>query len=197
MDEQSKKRIEELVKEEISIVPYDSAWPKMFEDEATFLRRKLPQNIVKRIEHFGSTAVPGLSAKPIVDILVEVSSLEETKKQIVPILEAEGYEYFWRPAFGDNVPPYYAWFIKRNAEGKRTHHIHMVEADSELWDRLYFRDYLRQFSAEAKHYDELKRMLVVEHSNDRVKYTEEKSDFILSLTKKAKEYYRLHNQRIT
>jgi GrpB-like predicted nucleotidyltransferase (UPF0157 family) len=96
-----------------------------------------------------------------------------------------------------SLAPYYAWFIKRNAEGKRTHHIHMVEADSELWDRLYFRDYLRQFSAEAKHYDELKRMLVVEHSNDRVKYTEEKSDFILSLTKKAKEYYRLHNQRIT
>jgi GrpB-like predicted nucleotidyltransferase (UPF0157 family) len=162
----------------------------MFEYEATFLRRKLPQNIVKRIEHFGSTAVIGLSAKPIIDILVEVSNLEETKKQIVPILEAEGYEYFWRPAFGDNGPPYYAWFIKRNAEGKRTHHIHMVEADSELWDRLYFRDYLRQFPAEAKHYDELKRKLSAEHQNNRVKYTEEKSSFILSVTQKAKEYYK-------
>ena len=166
---------------------------KMFEDEAAFLRRKLPQNIIKRIEHFGSTAVPGLSAKPIIDILVEVSSLEETKVQIVPILESEGYEYFWRPAFGDDDPPYYAWFIKRNSEGKRAHHIHMVEADSELWDRIYFRDYLRQFPAEAKRYDELKRKLSEQHSNDRVKYTEEKSGFIMSVTKKAKEYYKSQN----
>lgn len=188
-----KKRIQELVKEEISIIPYDLVWPKMFEDEAAFLLKKLPQNIVKRIEHFGSTAVPGLSAKPIIDILVEVSSLEETKKQIVPILEAEGYEYFWRPVFGDDDPPYYAWFIKRNSEGKRTHHIHMVEADSELWDRLYFREYLRQFPDVAKQYDNLKRKLSDKHANDRVKYTEEKSGFILSVTKKAKEYYRSQN----
>jgi GrpB-like predicted nucleotidyltransferase (UPF0157 family) len=134
-----------------------------------------------------------LSAKPIIDILVEVSSLEDTKKQIVPILDAEGYEYFWRPAFGNDGPPYYTWFIKRNSEGKRTHHIHMVEEDSELWDRLYFRDYLRQFPTEAKRYDELKRKLSEEYSNDRVKYTEEKSDFILSVTKKAKEYYESQN----
>lgn len=190
MEEKLKRRIEELVKEEIAIVPYDSNWPKMFEDEAAFLREKLPQNIVKKIEHFGSTAVPGLSAKPIIDILVEVTSLDETKKQIVLILEAEGYEYFWRPAFGDDGPPYYAWFIKRNSEGKRTHHIHMVEADSELWDRLYFRDYLRQFPDEAKQYDELKRLLSEKYPDDRVKYTREKSGFILSVTKKAMEYYK-------
>jgi len=186
-------RIKELVCEEVAIVQYNPAWPKLFEDEAAFLRWKLPQNLVKRIEHFGSTAVPGLSAKPIIDILVEVTSLEETKKQIVHLLEAEGYEYFWRPAFGDDGPPYYAWFIKRNSESKRTHHIHMVEADSELWDRLYFRDYLRQFPAEAKCYDELKKKLSEEYPNDRAKYTEEKSDFILLVTKKAKEYYKSQN----
>jgi GrpB-like predicted nucleotidyltransferase (UPF0157 family) len=193
MDEKLEKRIEELVREKITIVPYDPAWSKMFEDEAAFLRRKLPQNLVKRFEHFGSTAIPGLSAKPIIDILVEVMSLDETKKQIVPILEAEGYGYFWRPAFGNNGPPYYAWFIKRDSKGKRTHHIHMVEADSELWDRLYFRDYLRQFPAEAKQYDELKRKLSEQYPNDRVKYTEEKSGFILSVTKKASEYYKSQN----
>ena len=188
MDAKLRNRIEELVHEEVAIVQYDPAWPKMFEEEAAFLRWKLPQNLVKRIEHFGSTAVPGLSAKPIIDILVEVTSLDETKKQIVPLLEAEGYEYFWRPAFGDDGPPYYAWFIKRNSKCKRTHHIHMVEADSELWDRLYFRDYLRQFPAEAKCYDELKRKLSEEYPNDRPNYTKEKSEFILTVTKKAKEY---------
>ncbi len=186
MDKKLKKRIEELVREEIVIVPYNPAWPKVFEDEAVFLRSKLPQNLVKRIEHFGSTAVPGLSAKPIIDILVEVTSLEETKKQIVPILESEGYEYFWRPVHGNDGPPYYAWFIKRNSEGKRTHHIHMVEADSERWIDLCFRDCLRQFPAEAKKYAELKTKLANEYPNDRVKYTEEKSSFILSVTKKAR-----------
>lgn len=189
MDDIRKKRREELVREEVAIVPYNPAWPRMFEKEAAFLRSKLPLNIVKRIEHFGSTAVPGLSAKPIIDILVEVISLEDTRKQIVPILEAEGYEYFWRPAFGDDQPPFYAWFIKRNSEGKRTHHIHMVEADSELWARIYFRDYLRQFPAEAKRYNDLKRLLSEKYPNDRVKYTEDKSSFILTVTKKAKEYY--------
>ncbi|MBE0523038.1 MAG: GrpB family protein [Methanosarcinales archaeon] len=157
---------------------------------AAFLRRKLPHDLIKRIEHFGSTAVPGLSAKPIIDILVEVTSLEETKKQIVPILENEGYEYFWRPAFGDDGPPYYAWLIKRNSKSKRTHHIHMFEEDSELWDRLYFRDYLRQFPDKAKCYDELKINLSEKYPNDRIEYTEEKSDFILLITKKAKEYYK-------
>lgn len=184
-----RKRIEELVKEEISIVPYDSNWPEMFEKEASFLRNKLPHHLVKKIEHFGSTAVPGLSAKPIIDMLVEVTSLEETKKTIIPLLKAEGYEYFWRPAFGDNGPPYYAWFIKRDARGKRTHHIHMVEADSELWDRLYFRDYLRQYPREAKKYELLKRKLAAKYITDRVKYTKEKSEFILAITKKAKAYY--------
>ncbi len=193
MDDKTKKRIKELVREKVKIVLYDPTWLKMFDDEATFLRSKFPQGLIKRIEHFGSTAIPGLSAKPIIDILVEVSSLEETKKQIVPFLKAEGYEYFWRPAFGDDVPPYYAWFIKRNSKGKRTHHIHMVEADSELWDRLYFRDYLRQFPNEAKRYDKLKRSLSEKYTNDRVKYTKEKSDFILSVTKKAKKYYKLRD----
>jgi len=129
-----------------------------------------------------------LSAKPIIDILAEVGSLEETKTTIVPILQAAGYEYLWRPNI-DNQPPYYAWFIKRNQSGERTHHIHMVEADSELWDRLLFRDYLRQFSAEAHRYDQLKRSLSQLYHNDRVAYTREKREYISSITKKAKHFF--------
>jgi len=189
MDDNLRKRIEKVVKEEISIVPYDPIWPEMFKEESEFLRKKLPKKLIKRIEHFGSTAVPGLFAKPIIDILVEVTSLKKTKEEIVPILEPEEYEYFWRPAFGDSGPPYYAWFIKRNSKGKRTHHIHMVEADSQLWDRLYFRDYLKEFPQTAARYTKLKIELSKKHSKDRVKYTEEKSEFIIETTKKAKKYY--------
>ena len=160
----------------------------MFENESRFLWSKLPKSLIIRIEHFGSTAIPGLAAKPIIDILMEVSSLEETKKQIVPLLESEGYDYFWRPELFDG-PPMYAWFIKRDSEGKRTHHIHMVEADSKLWDRLYFRDYLREFPDEAERYGELKHSLSEKYPNDRVAYTKGKTDFIVSVAEKAKQYY--------
>ena len=189
MDDKLRRRIEKVTKERISIVPYCLSWPKMFRDEANFLRKKLPHDLIKRIEHFGSTAVPGLYAKPVIDILVEVTSLGKTKEEIVPIMKNEGYEYFWRPAFGDNMPPYYAWFIKRDSKGKRTHHIHMVEEDSELWDRIYFRDYLKEFPQTAERYNKLKIELSKKYSKDRVKYTEGKSEFIIKTTKKAKKYY--------
>ena len=92
MKKSLEQRIEEAIREEISIVPYNPVWPILFESEAIFLESKLPGSLVSRIEHFGSTAVPGLAAKPVIDILVQVGSLEETKKMIVPLLEAEGYE---------------------------------------------------------------------------------------------------------
>jgi GrpB-like predicted nucleotidyltransferase (UPF0157 family) len=133
--------------------------------------------------------VPGLAAKPVIDILVQVSSLEDTRIQIVPLLESEGYEYFWRT----DVLPAYAWFIKRDEEGKRTHHLHMVEADSKLWERLYFRDYLREFLEEARRYADLKQFLAQKFPNDRVAYTEGKSALVEALTETAKHYYGVLN----
>ena len=181
------QRIEEVVREEIRVVDYDPAWPGQFAEEEAFLWASLPENLVKRIEHFGSTAVPGLASKPVIDILVEVRSLEETQARIVPLLEADGYEYFWRPEF--EGPPYYAWFIKRNPSGERTHHLHMVEAGSNLWDRLYFRDYLREFPEEAERYAVLKRDLAEQFPHDRVRYTQRKSEYIRAVTAQAKEFY--------
>ena len=88
------QRIAEAIREEISITPYNPNWPLLFETEAAFLRAKIPGTLIRRIEHFGSTAVPGLAAKPIVDMLVEVTSLDDTQNLIVRLLEAEGYDYF-------------------------------------------------------------------------------------------------------
>lgn len=188
MDENLKQIIKELAREEIEIVEYNPSWQRLFEKEKSFLQTLLPVDILSRIEHFGSTAVPGLSAKPIIDILVEVKSLKETKKRIVPLLESHGYEYFWRPTIG-NDPPYYAWFIKRNSQGIRFYHIHMVEPDSDLWVRLLFRDYLRDFPAEAKRYDALKRSLSKRYAHDRIEYTKEKSVYIETVTNKAISHY--------
>jgi GrpB-like predicted nucleotidyltransferase (UPF0157 family) len=183
------ERLKRVTQENISIVPYNSGWPRLFEEEKRHLLECLPGELIKRIEHFGSTAVPNLAAKPVVDMLVEVTSLEETKKRIVPVLEGQGYDYFWRPTSGDNGPPFYAWFIKRDSAGLRTHHIHMVESDFEHWDRLLFRDYLIEWSDLAKEYEALKLSLAGDYPNDRIAYTKAKTEFIARVTQAAKEYY--------
>jgi len=122
-------------------------------------------------------------------MLVEVTSLDKTRKVIAPVLEDQGYDYFWRPTWGDSTPPFYAWFIKRDSNDNRTHHIHMVETDFEHWDRLLFRDYLIEHPDVAEKYGELKQRLSGIHHNNREAYTEAKTEFITGVTEKAKKYY--------
>ena len=186
------ERIRRVVQEEIAIVPYDPHWPEMFRQEKEHLLACLPHDLLRRIEHFGSTAVPGLAAKPVIDLLVEVTDLPATQTRIAPLLEAQGYDYFWRPTHGDDGPPFYAWFIKRDPQtGTRTHHIHMVEGHfHEHWDRLLFRDYLREHPEVAKAYANLKARLASTSPNDRVVYTRGKTEFVMQVTEQAKQHYR-------
>jgi len=172
------QRIARVVQEDVAVVPYDPQWPVLFQEEKERLRSCLPSELIGRIEHFGSTAVPGLAAKPIVDMLVEVTNLGEVKQRVVPILESRGYDYFWRPTWGDDTPPWYAWFIRRNTEGIRTHHIHMVESHFEHWGRLLFRDYLIKHRSIALEYQSLKMQLATAYPNDRKAYTKGKTEFI-------------------
>jgi GrpB-like predicted nucleotidyltransferase (UPF0157 family) len=182
-------RIHRVVQEDVAVVPYDPKWPILFLREKEHLLSCLPSDLIGRIEHFGSTAVPGLAAKPIIDMLVEVNDLEETRRQIVPILESQGYEYFWRPTWAGNIPPFYAWFIKRDSRGNRTHHIHMIESHFEHWDRLFFRDYLIEHPDLAEEYSHLKNRLAATYLHDRVAYTEGKTEFIVRVTEEAKRFY--------
>jgi GrpB-like predicted nucleotidyltransferase (UPF0157 family) len=174
------ERVLKVASEPVAIVPYDPQWPLRFEQERTHLRSCLPHDLIGRIEHFGSTAVPGLAAKPVIDMLIEVSDLGEARRRIAPILEAQGYEYFWRPTLGDDGPPFYAWLIKRDAaSGERTHHLHMVERTfHEHWERLRFRDYLIGHPEAARKYEDLKLELAKQHPDDRVSYTRGKTRFI-------------------
>jgi len=182
------ERIRRVTSEPVELVEYDPVWPIMFEDEKHHLLDILPHGIIVRVEHFGSTAVPGLAAKPIIDMLVEVTDLRVVREQVAPLLEAEGYEYFWRPTFGEGGEPFCAWFIKRDPEtGRRTHHIHMVEADfSAHWDRLLFRDHLIAHPDVAAQYGALKRDLAAALSQDRVRYTAAKTEFIERVTAEAR-----------
>jgi GrpB-like predicted nucleotidyltransferase (UPF0157 family) len=123
-------------------------------------------------------------------MLVEVTSLRVARTKIVPILEAQGYDYFWRPSFGDDIPPWYAFFIRRDRRGMRTHHIHMVtqrRTFREHWERLLFRDYLIAHPKIAHAYGQLKMELAAAHPNDRVAYTEAKTAFIQRISAKAKK----------
>lgn len=170
-------RIAELTREHLSIVPYNDAWPAMYQMEEERLQRALPIGLVKRIEHIGSTAVPGMCSKPIIDIQVEVTDLDHVKRDVVPIMEDMGYEFIWRPSIGEEAP-FYAWFIKRDPAGHRTHHVHMVEPDPASTDRIRFRDMLRNDPELAARYEALKRELAKVHSGDRAAYTVSKSPFI-------------------
>ena len=168
--------------DEVVIVEYDRNWKKLFIEEAALIKKVSDTDLITRIEHFGSTAVPNLAAKPIIDLLVEVVSLKQAKKIAISPLESLGYAY-WQ----DNPDLKRMFFVKGlPPNSPRTHHIHMVESDSILWERLLFRDYLRQHPDEAEKYARLKHQLAIHFTNDREAYTQGKTEYIKLITDKAK-----------
>ena len=169
--------------DEVIIVEYNPRWVFLFEQEAEHIRTVLDGNLISRIEHFGSTAVPGLASKPIIDLLVGVRSLSKAKEVAVPQLEHLGYAYW-----SDNPAPQQMFFVKGlPPNSPRTHHIHMVEPNSVLWERLLFRDYLRKHSDEAIRYAQLKRRLAQRFSSDREAYTSGKAEYVESIMQKARK----------
>ena len=173
--------------DEIVIVESNPNWTLLFAQEAARIRA-LDENFITRIEHFGSTAVPGLAAKPIIDLLVGVRSLVEARGMISR-LETLGYAYWF-----DNPDPQRMFFVKGlPPKGPRTYHIHMVEPDSALWERLLFRDYLCTHPDEAARYAQLKRHLAQRFSTDREGYTSGKAEYIQSVMQKARQSANLVN----
>lgn len=155
----------------IEIVPYDGSWLARFADEREELMKVLRPWLRGPIEHVGSTAVPGMAAKPVIDIMAGVETLEASRAAI-PRLEASGYCY----------APYKAevehWFCKPSP-ALRTHHLHLVPVHSPRWaDCLRFRDALRADAELARAYAALKLDLAGRFRNDREAYTEAKAPFI-------------------
>jgi len=168
--------------DEINIVEYDPQWQTLFAQEAERIWHALGNNLVVEVEHIGSTAVPGMAAKPVIDIMVGVYSLIDAKST-VPILESLGYVY-WR----ENPHPGRMFFVKGMPPyGKqRTHHVHIVEVKSEFWERKLFCDYLRRHPEEAKRYEALKRDLAASFRSDREAYTNGKNEYIRAVMSKAR-----------
>jgi GrpB-like predicted nucleotidyltransferase (UPF0157 family) len=160
--------------DEIFIVEYNPRWLLMFQEEAARVYRVLEQDLIICIEHIGSTAVQNLAAKPIIDILVVVRSLEQAKQIAVSPLEELGYAYW-----SDNPDSQRMFFVKGlPPRSPRTHHIHIIESESILQERLLFRDYLRKHPDEALRYAELKRHLARKFATDREAYTNGKTDYV-------------------
>lgn len=135
-------------------VEYDPHWPTDFQEEKAKILRVIGDKIMA-IEHYGSTAVPGLAAKPILDILIAIHHLDGAKECIEPLKQL-GYEY--RPIEEVLTPG--TRYFRKGPSGANSHHIRMVEADSDLWNRyLLFRDYLRDHPDEVKKYALLKMEL--------------------------------------
>jgi GrpB-like predicted nucleotidyltransferase (UPF0157 family) len=167
----------------IVVVPYDEAWPSLFEEERARIERAIGP-WVEEIEHVGSTAVLGLAAKPIIDVMVGVKSLEDSPT-LVERLVGIGYEYV--PEF-EQVFPFRRYFRKMR-EGRRTHQIHLVErSNAEWWDRhLLFRDYLREHPEVVEEYARLKYELSDRFGEDREAYTDAKTCFISQVVRRVQE----------
>jgi GrpB-like predicted nucleotidyltransferase (UPF0157 family) len=155
----------------IHVVAYDSAWPALFRREQSLLQRALGDWVSGPIEHVGSTAIPGLVAKPVIDIMAGVESLAASEGAIAAASRL-GYAYF--PYKSDVMH----WFCKPSP-AFRTHHLHLVPFNSPAWrDSLAFRDTLRANPDIAAEYAALKLRLAKEYEFDREAYTEAKGPFI-------------------
>jgi GrpB-like predicted nucleotidyltransferase (UPF0157 family) len=157
--------------EPIYLTSYDEAWPRQFEEERVRLARVLGPWLEGPIEHIGSTAVPGLAAKPVIDIMAGVRDLPssfDARTALVPL----DYVYF------PYRPDVMHWFCKPSP-ARRTHHLHLVPVQSALWaERLIFRDYLRSSPAAAAEYAALKTSLAAQYEFDREAYTNAKGAFV-------------------
>jgi GrpB-like predicted nucleotidyltransferase (UPF0157 family) len=164
--------------EPVRVVPYDPAWPSRFESECAALQGAIGEWVVGGIHHVGSTAVPGLAAKPVIDILVGVHDLPSSRACFDPLAEL-AYRY----------APYRVqemhWFCKPDPR-RRTHHLHLVPLDSHRYRaELAFRDHLRAHPDEAGEYATLKRELAGRFESDREAYTAAKATFIEGVVSRA------------
>ena len=163
------------------IVDYDPTWPELFQQEKARLLAAIGDHI-ETIEHIGSTSVPGLAAKPVIDIMIGVRDLAKVEQPCIAAIVDLGYEYV--PDYEDEMPDR-RYFRKSDASGMRTHHLHLWPVDHPDYERhLVFRDYLRTHPDEAAAYEAVKRDLITQH-DDGNDYAGAKSVFVLPCEKRA------------
>ncbi len=170
----------------VVIVDYDARWPLLYEEEKRRILR-VTYGLIVAIEHIGSTAVIGLGAKPIIDIMAGLNSLDDAEKCIAP-LEGIGYEFVPK----NDLPERH--FFRKGAWRAGTHHLHLVEQGSAFWEwHILFRDFLRASPDEAARYEKLKRELESKFGLRRDEYCEAKTPFIKEVIRKARNKSAVHS----
>jgi GrpB-like predicted nucleotidyltransferase (UPF0157 family) len=164
--------------DDVRLVDYDPTWP----DQYAALRKllvKMDPAAPLVTEHFGSTAVPGMTAKPVIDVLLEDAFFSHAKQWLVPLLNRPEWEYWWYA--GHMV------FIGRDGVGgPRKYHLHVAPRDHKVWRGIEFRDWLCAHPDDAARYAALKRDLAATHAKDRERYTLAKTEFVEEILAKVK-----------
>lgn len=164
--------------EPVTVVPYDERWADAFAEERAAILKAL-DGFEARVEHMGSTAVPGLASKPILDLMLVVPDAAAAVRTITPLLTL-GYECRGELGIEGRI-----YFSKGNP---RTHHLHEYwRGNPEIERHLMFRDYLRAHAEALDAYAELKRELAEKYRNDREGYTEAKTEFVRGIELRATE----------
>ncbi|MBD2210884.1 GrpB family protein [Calothrix sp. FACHB-156] len=168
----------------VEVVPHDPTWSVKFEEEAKLVALALGENVVA-IHHIGSTSIPNIYAKPIIDLLVQVKDLAKLDQQC-SVMIALGYQ-----AMGEFGLPGRRFFRKDNEAGTRTHHVHIFEFDvCEVQRHLAFRDYMIAHPDDALKYSDLKRQLANQFPQDIQGYVDGKDGFVKEMERKALEWKR-------
>ena len=181
-DEERRARIYPIILSE-----YNPAWPDWYAEEKINLERLIGKDNIVRIGHFGSTAVPGLMAKPTVDILLEINETANIDK-LIAALSSPDYICLNEAALTVPTPPPHLRFIKgylNDGFAEKVYHIHVRYSGD--WDELYFRDYLISHPETAAEYAKLKRKLFKDYEHNRDGYTDAKGVFIKGITKTARK----------
>lgn len=166
----------------VQVISYQPAWKEFFEEEAARLRSALG-NYFPQIEHVGSTAIEGMDAKPIIDIIVSVKSIDNAK-ELVPLVEALGYKYKEE----DNVPE--RIFFVKGPSSRRAHHLSLTELTTGYWKaHILFRDYLLTHPEAVEKYKRLKRELAEQYPEDRGAYRAGKQEFTEKILQLARSKY--------
>lgn len=189
-----KKSLYELTKEDwnslfpVELVEHSSAWTDIFEEERQQILHILGRDIVLRIEHFGSTSIPNIKAKPYIDIIIEIPKDLLFDEGIIERLGEIGYTYFKVPE-REGIDAYMSFGKGYNLEGRKEqiYHIHMCPKENIMWNQIDFRDYLKSNKDRAKEYEKLKLKLESDFKNDRGAYVLGKTDFIKETLKSIKK----------
>ncbi len=165
----------------VKLVPYTAEWKRLFEQEKARLQAAIGDYVLD-IQHVGSTSIPGMIAKPIIDIGIAVRNFEQATVCIEPMVQL-GYEYR-----GEHGVPRRHLFVQGDP---RTHHVHMNEAHGKNWEALVlFRDYMIQHPEMAQEYAKLKQELAQQFPTDRPAYLEKKSGLIERVLQSARSQRR-------